>query len=236
MAEKKLGKFASLFIKEVDSSEVSKSVKKQEVVEEVEQRPKASNMKFAPVTLDEPVSKGAVVGVIDNDIYDKLAQAISDNDLDGEDYLEFKNSIKKLLNYGMTEEKLYNAAFDVLNSLTYEKLCSSLDHYIGVVEQQKDNFKSALSENFETQVGSKQKAIENINVRKEEAKQKIEELQNSIVELTEQENALSGEMQETQHKLKVTEANFIVTSEKLIEQLSQDKIKIEKHLLAKAKK
>jgi len=188
-----------------------------------------SDLMFSPAIVKQ-ATEGNIVGVFDKAIYSQLQAAIIEKDLPGDDYLEFKSSLKKLAVYIPDEAKLYKATFDSLN-LNVESLLKSLTHYIDVVSGEKEKFKVGLQGAVEQQVGKKEVELQEIVDKRVALKTQIEEIEAEITGLNEYENTVSIDLQQAKTKLMVTDANFNITVEKLTTQLTGDSAKIEKHLV-----
>ena len=219
------GNIGNIFVKSENAeAEVKQEqLEKGEVVEEV-----TNDLKFSPAIIQQD-STGSVVGVFDKAIYEKLSIAITEQDLPGDDYLEFKSALKKLASYIPDEAKLYKATFERLD-LTAESLLKSLTRYIDVVDGEKEKFKADLTSAVQNQVGTKETELENILDKRSVYKKQVEEIEAQLLELNEYENTVTADLQQAKTKLMVTDANFTVTAEKLTSQLTGDSAKIENHL------
>lgn len=224
--------FKSFFIKAEDAeAEVKQEqLERGEIVEEEEisDTTNENDLKFSPAIIQQ-ASTGSVVGVFDKNIYEQLSTAITEQDLPGDDYLEFKAALKKLAAYIPDEGKLYKATFESLD-LTAESLLKSLTHYIDVVDGEKEKFKIGLQSAVEEQVGKKETELQEITDKRAALKTKTKEIEAEITGLNEYENTVSSDLQQAKTKLMVTDANFTVTAEKLTSQLTGDSVKIENHL------
>jgi hypothetical protein len=179
-----------------------------------------------------PLTSGNVTGVFDQQIYNDLTQAISAKDLPGNDYLEFKAALKPLQAAGLNEEQQFKAAFAVLsaNGLTKDILFKSLDTYTSVVNSEKDEFKQTLSNVISTKVSGKQKELADNDLQVENLKSQIKAIEQQIIVLNTKSTSLTEEINETKNKVALTEANFNVTSDTLLNQLLVDKDKINKYI------
>jgi len=184
---------------------------------------------FSP-SIVQQAEQGSVVGKYDQNIYNKLSIAITKQDLEGDDYLEFKSSLKKLAAYIPEEEKLYKATFESLD-LSVETLLKSLEYYIDVVEGEKAKFKNDLSGAVEEQVGKKEQELLNLIDKKENLSSQIIELEKQIIELDKYEITLKANLHRDRTKLMITDANFTVTADKLTKKLITDMDRIKKHLI-----
>lgn len=134
---------------------------------------------------------------------DILMKAIEANNMQGFDYLEYKNSLQSLAKMNMDEATRYNSAFVMANTmgLTKENLIHSINHYLKVIDNEEKKFKDALVnqrtrqiqgredqyKNLELTIGQKQKQIEQLNLEIEKSKKELEgikiELNESILKI-----------------------------------------------------
>jgi len=216
--------FKSIFFKD---EEVKQEQGVKVNLEEIETSSEETDLFSSAIV--QQAEEGGVVGVYDQDIYNQLSTAITEQDLPGDDYLEFKASLKKLATYIPDEGKLYKAAFDTLN-LSVESLLKSLSHYLDVVEGEKAKFKNDLTGAVAEQVGKKETELVNLNDKREDYKAQIAELEAKISELNVYEGTVKTDLQQSKTKLMVTDANFTVTANVLIDKLTADAEKIKNHL------
>ena len=103
---------------------------------------KTSSLSFAPIAA--PVISGSIIGKIDNDIFNKLSVAIEENNLQGNDFLEFMQSLNKMASLTVDEKTKFNMVFATLGTadggMSKEKLIDSIAHYLNVINNEKTTF------------------------------------------------------------------------------------------------
>src|SRR5258705_117865 len=98
---------------------------------------KNSSRSSAPVTGE---------GTGDQRIMTALLKAIEENNMDGFDFLEFKNSLKALSQMSLDEATRFRSAFATASTMgvTVPKLLESVDYYKKVLIAEKDKFNKTL--------------------------------------------------------------------------------------------
>ncbi len=166
---------------------------------------------------------GPIEGV-DEKSFKILANAIQKSNLPGFDYLEYKESVRNLLDMGMSEDIAYKSAFTTgaTVGLTIEKLIKSAQHYIEVLNDEKQKFKTELQHQVESKILSREN-------EKEKLRKKLETLERQIASL-EQEKTMTekklenydSEVEEAKEKIRSASVNYNGTVEKLVEQIESD--------------
>ncbi len=179
---------------------------------------------------------------VDKRQYDILMQAILDSNLDGFDYLEFKNSLQALDNIPMDEQTKYRSAFATASTmgLTLEKLFSTADYYKKVLEREKEKFRDALqakvSEGIaykEQEKGRLAQEIENKTAKIAQLNKQIDQLNAEIEEHKAQLNNKQSELDTLEDKITQTRDNFLATYDYIHDQFDSDLAKIQQYLAPK---
>ncbi|MEL6925050.1 MAG: hypothetical protein AAFO94_13455, partial [Bacteroidota bacterium] len=147
-----LKKLKSLFIIEEEESAPKSSPKKETVAAE-------KTAPEAPVAT--PVTQAAGPGKVSNKFLQVLLSAMNKANLEGFDYLEYKQSLKSLEKMPMDEKTRYISAFAAAQTMgaTPDKLVQAANHYLKVLAQEDKKFEQALINQRSKQVGDKQKQI-----------------------------------------------------------------------------
>lgn len=158
-----------------------------------------------PVTSEAPVSSE-----LDPQIVESLLKAIEQNNLPGEDYLEFMDALVAMKNIPLDDSLKVQTVMATLSTkgLTEVKIRESADYYKKVLENELTQFLGELNNQIEKTVKSKEKAID-------AEKQAIQQKSEQIAALTKEINEATTEIQKMQEALKaandkimLTEANF----------------------------
>lgn len=183
--------------------------------EEIDVKPEATSETVKPVTtskvsVEEPSEKTV------QKFLEALLQGLQENNLEGYDYLEFKESVKEMLDSGFDEEKAIQATATAVKSLASStKIISSIDTYLEVLNEEKKEFdKVSLS------------ILEEIKKEKEE----IDHLEKKISEYTERKNLLSSNIQGTERSSETNKNSFEKAYSIIVKTLEDDKSKLQKVL------
>lgn len=225
-----LSKLAGLFV-EVEETK-SKEEPKEEAQDLAESAPLPNgNGASAPVAPVATSVTPSAVGV-NEEMAEMLAAAIEEADLDGFDYLEFRDSLSKMDSIPMPEAQKFQTVFATAQTMdvTVEKLTSAIDHYHGVIEQKKQGFLAHVDEVIATQITSReQKKAEN-DSKIEEATAEIQRL-TQVINDTQQENlTLTNEINTENLNIQNTKASFEATYGVVSGKLLEDKNKIQNYL------
>lgn len=190
-----------------------------------------STLSFAPPTAN---LSGKIVGQIDNDIFDKLSVAIEENNLDGNDFLEFMQSVNKMSAVVMDESTKFNAIFATLTTssggMTKEHLVESISHYISVLENEKKIFTNEMSSAYSEMVTKKEEYSEQLTKTAQDKAEQINKLTQEIQEINETISTSNAEAEQAKVSIAQKQANFDVTVQQLEGQISDYKTKIEKYI------
>ena len=117
-------------------------------------------------------------------------KALEKKNLDGFDYLEFKQSVGRLTEIGMDLDTAINSAFITGSSvgLTKEKLIKTANYYAEVLQDEKSQFMRSLEKHLVDNVEGKAKQTG-------ELKKKIANWESKIQQLQEQINAAKAEIE-----------------------------------------
>jgi len=164
-------------------------------------------------------------GVPDDKFISMLEAVISDNNLPGLDYYEFKKAIDKMSNLPMDEKTKFLSTYSIYESqgATKEILLSSIDTYIGLINKEQESFDAEMAAQYKEKV-------ENRKLEIEKNQKEIVELNNKIIELNNANMTASQESQQEDMKLKMTDANFKQSINTVISTLKSDKEKLTNYI------
>ena len=213
-----LDKLKSLFIIEENDK---KTEKKQEKIE---------NKSIKAETNTKTTTKAK--GTLNEKIMTKLLTVLSDNNVEGFDYIEFKNSIKALETMQMDEKMKFRSAFATAQTigLTLPKLLDSISFYQKVLNKENDIFLKALNNQINVKVGDKKKELHDFNKMIEDKTLQIKELQDEIVKHKKVQSALKVKIEEDTNQIEKTRRDFETTFYKLMHQIKEDAKKIKEYL------
>lgn len=194
---------------------------------------KAKNVKVEtpqavlPIT-PQPISRDAISnmsGVADEKFVEMLWSVISQNNIPGQDYFEFKQAVDAMAALPIDERSKFLTTFTIFQSQGCKKdiLLSSIDKYMALIEKEKASFDAEFQSQRDAKVNSKLSQVE-------EAKRKVEELNKQIMEANNFILAASQEAQQEEMKLQMTSANFNKSVEKVLSMFQSDKDKINNYI------
>ncbi len=193
--------------------------------------PDRSSSPSVPRTVSmAPGSSGK--GQIQDRFLDALFSALESNNQEGFDYMEFKDFLRSLANVPMDDATRYKSAFATAQTMgaTREKIISSANHYISVLNQEQRKFDEALTGQKERNLTGKQLEIKNLEETIKSKESEIERLKADIEKHRKEIGALEEEINSASEKLTQTAEDFGATYHALLSQIREDIEKIESHL------
>lgn len=217
-----LGKIKGLFF-EVENSEATAETPKASVTQQSHTPTPQVSIPATPMVS----SMG-----INQDMVDFLTKAIEDANLPGFDYLEFKQAVGKMMNVPMTEQQRFMAVFATAQAMgvTIQSLTDSVDHYISVIEKQREGFMGSAAHATQKEVETRMTQVSANEKQIQEATQKINELTTFITQ-TQQENLkITQEANSEKMKIDNSIASFEATFNMMAGRLKEDKQKLVSYL------
>jgi len=224
-------KLKGLFVTDDGTEEKKKPVEAKEKVEapaESEEEMVPSGQAQASTHVPQEVREGKVT----EKFVKILFGAIEKNNLEGYDYLEYKQSLKALSKMAMDEQMRYQSAFAAAKPLgaTPQKLIEAAAYYLDILKQEEAKFSQALVQQKSKQIGDREtrlKQLDSIIVQKEK---QIEQLTKEIEEHKQHKEKMRGEISNSTVKVETTKNNFIASYNKIVDQIQQDVDNMKKYL------
>jgi len=192
---------------------------------------KKPTISFAPTATQTP---GQIVGKVDNEIFEKLSVAIEENNLTGNDFLEFMQSLNKLQNVAVDEKSKFNMVYETLKSssggMKKDYLLSSIDHYLGVIDNEKKVFEKEMAKATDELVDQKELYIEQLAATAQQKSELIQKLTQEIQEISNEIATVKSESAQAKISIAQKQADFDVTVQQLVGQISDYKTKINQHI------
>src|SRR5690606_21228994 len=142
------------------------------VIEEPKKEGAASGAETAresgPTPRSRPVMSAvagtAEAGQIQDKLLDVLFGALEESNLEGFDYMEFKDFLKSLANVPMDDATRFKSAFATAQTMgaTKEVILKSANHYLEVLAREEAKFQEALTARRETDLTGKQDQIKGL--------------------------------------------------------------------------
>ncbi len=166
----------------------------------------------------------ASAGKVKTKFMEILFKAMEDNNLDGFDYLEFKQSLKSLEKMPMDEAMRFKSAFAMAQTMkaTPTHLVKTADHYLNILKQEEQKFENALVNQRAKQIGDKEQQLTHfeqvINSNTTQIKkltQEIEKHQKAI-------DRIKNEVAKATVKVESTKNDFVASYNLVVTQIEKD--------------
>ena len=224
-----LKKLKSLFIVEDENDKKEAPKKSQEP--KVEKPAKPSSQPEIEVNIEIPEITDPK-GKPDPKFVDILLKAIEKNNMDGFDYLEYKQSLQSLHGMDMDEATRYKSAFAMAKTMgaTPDKLVNSANHYITVLRKEESKFKEALINQRKSQIQGREAKIKSIETAIKEKKAQIKKIMTEIERNEKELEKLKSEINKSAAKVESTNERFHLALNVVMGQISNDLEKMKQFL------
>ncbi len=188
----------------------------------------------APVEQEEEYVAPAKAspGKVSPKFMEVLLRAMEANNLDGFDYLEYKQSLKSLEKMPMDEATRFKSAFAMAQTMgaTPDHLVKTANHYIDVLLKEEDKFGQALVNQRTRQIGDKEKQIKQLENLIKEKTQQIEKMKVEIEQHTKSMSGMKNEIHNATIKVESTKNDFHASFNHLVAQIKKDITSMQSHL------
>jgi predicted RNase H-like nuclease (RuvC/YqgF family) len=190
---------------------------------------KATPSESTPVKSE---SKEGAPGKVTNKFMDVLFAAMEKSNIEGFDYLEYKQSLRSLSKMPMDEQTRYQSAFAMASTMgaDMQKLVETAQHYLKVLGTEETKFEQALANQKNQQIGKKKEQIESTEAIIQQKSAQIKKLTQEIEQHRKKTETLQKEISEATVKVESTKNNFIASYNALVSQIQQDIENIKKYL------
>jgi hypothetical protein len=163
---------------------------------------------------------------------DLLLRSIESNNMEGFDYLEYKNSLKSIESVIPDEIMRYKSAFEMAKTmgLSKEKLIQSASHYLNILISEDKKFKDALANQKTKQIQGRADQLAAIEKSVVDKQQMIEKLNKEIDASKGQLEAVRKEINDAVVKIDVTNQQFVSSYNLVYEQIYNDIEKIKTNI------
>jgi len=161
-----------------------------------------------------------------------LLGAIEQNNVDGFDYLEFKNSIRSLEKVEPDEAKRFQNAFAMAGAmgLTKSKLFSSAKHYVGVLDKEEKKFAEAVNGQRQKQINERETKGKTLEKSIKDKEVQIKKLQAEIEKEKKQLGSVESDITKAMAKVEATKEGFYAAYHMVLNQIKDDLDKISNHI------
>ncbi len=191
-------------------------------LEATNNKPPAADPNYKPPTSGQP----------DEKFVNMLLGALDKNNLEGFDYLEYKQSLLNLGNVEMDEATKYQSALAMAKTMgaTQDILLKSAQHYINVLTKEEKKFLQAFSNQQQAQVSSRNAEIKNLESAINMKTKKIEELKKEIEADTKALEKRKSTINQAAAKVAATKDRFYLAYNIVVNQIKEDVKKIQNYL------
>lgn len=217
MAKSFFNSIKSAFVTEVPDENLVVETK-QSVDEKVSQTKQ-------PVFVVPSSTQKTIEGQVNDELLQKLCQAMEDSNLPGPDYLELKNVANNDdMKRAMPDEiQRLTVAFITMKSsnpeMTKERVITSIDEYVNMMENERKVGHEQLEVIWNEKVESRKQVVAN-------AEQRIAQIQTELKELVTFVQNESNEIASAINECNINKANFDTTVDFLVNNLMSDKNKL----------
>ena len=164
---------------------------------------------------------GEIKGEFNDKIFNSLTKAIANSNLPGEDYLEYMQAFKAMKDIPIEENVKIQTVLATLSTkgLTVAKISESADYYISILENKKRKFYTAFEGQAQGAVTKKKNKIEDLKKQNKEKANLIKQLTDEINKNQDEIGKITLDVQNSQSKIKKTEQNFLVTYDRIKNQI-----------------
>lgn len=157
-----------------------------------------------------------------------LLKAIEENNVEGFDYIEFKQSVQSLKNVEQDEGQRFKNAFAMAESmgLTKNKLFSSAKHYVKVLDTEEKKFAEAFESQKNKQVNDRESRSTQMEASIKEKEAQIQKLQKEIDKEKKQLANVESDITKALAKVEATKDGFYAAYNMVLQQIKDDLDKI----------
>ena len=161
-----------------------------------------------------------------------LFEAMEKANLDGFDYLEYKQSLRSLAKMNMDEATRFRSAYAMAQTMgaTPAGLVGAAEHYIKVLQREEQKFEQALVTQRDTRIKGKRAEGQKLNELIKRKQAQIKQLENEITQHQKQAQQLEQQVNTAAAKVETTKNNFIATYNQVVEQIQADIEKMKRYL------
>lgn len=171
-------------------------------------------------------------GKVSDKFYEILFGAMETNNQPGFDYLEYKKSLQTLAKMPMDEATRYSSAYAAAQAMgvSSQALNDSAQFYLNVLKTEDSKFQESVNAQRQKQIGSKEKAITDLDATIKAKGEQIAKLTQEIAVHQEDMSKMKAEISEAVVKIETTLSDFHATYSDLIGQIGQDVENMKKYL------
>jgi len=189
----------------------------------------------APQPAPSPtVSNLAGTAQVDRKFVDHFVDLLEKANLPGPDYFEYKQALKSMDSLGLSEDKLFQAAWASFKAMGGVKdtaiLTTSAGQYLGILDKDRAAFLKDVDKAINDRVGALQQEHKKLEDSNAAITQQVADLQKKMEENKNRLGQISGEITEQSSKINLNRDSFELTYKSFVEQIKSDLEQINKYL------
>lgn len=221
------------FIKNLKSLFIEEEATKEGSEQPVPPRSDVAKSEVKPAA--DPISTpsaSASPAKVDQRFLDALLQALEANNLEGFDYLEFRQALRSLIKMDMDEATRFKSAFAMAQTMNISPrdLTRTAQVYLDVLAKEKKKFSEALANQEKNQIQTRQSRIVELETSIANCQKQIEELMATIHAQRDEMTNLNAELSEVHQKIQKTEQQFMSSHDLLTSEIEADIQKMDQYL------
>ncbi len=168
----------------------------------------------------------------DEKFINRLLGALEQHNVEGFDYLEYKQSLQNLGNVEMDEATKYKSALAMAKTMgaTNTKLIDSASHYLKVLSREESKFLEAFKTQQSRQVSNRNQQIENLQKGIAQKEAQIKKMQEEIEAAKKSLDEQKKNINQANAKVQATKDSFYHAYHIVVQQISDDLEKMNKYL------
>ncbi|MDX2248205.1 MAG: hypothetical protein SF052_15580 [Bacteroidia bacterium] len=173
---------------------------------------------------------------INQEYADMLFKAMQQNNLQGLDYLEFKESLEALSKITADEETRYKSAYAVVSAMgtNVHKLIETARHYVDVLNKAKEKFNMTVLKQMQDKLTNKKNAVDSLEKSIQQKKNQIQKLTAEIDEVQRQMIVEMAQTEQYSETVTLAELEFENTFSVIRGKIDQDIKNMREYLTVKA--
>jgi len=186
--------------------------------------PKSSQKGDTPSATPQKSNLDKTTGQPSDRFVAMLFKAIEDNNLEGFDYLEFKQSLQSLSKIEVDEAKRFQNAFAMASTmgLTKKKLFDSAQHYVDVLGTEEKKFAQAFVKQRDAQIKNREQRSVTLQKSIRSKEEQIVALQKEIEKERAQLATVESDIDAAMAKVDSTKDGFYGSYNLVLDQIKKD--------------
>lgn len=174
--------------------------------------------------VEKVIMNQTISGKVDQTLLNKLCTALDEQPAEGIDYLKFKKSVDSLKDFQPEENIRFTTAYVTLKAtnpkFSKDYLIQTIDKYINLMEQERKVGMQQLKDLRSKDIDKKEKELI-------DAAKNVEKMKAEIQRLTRFISETEIELNNKRNEFTIREADFNTTVDKIVNQLKNDRTKID---------